>query len=117
MEFRISYFKEALKEPINIGGLLLSGAAAAPFATTGVIAPALGPGGRVVKEGCYCAPGPTFDFLPPHRRPPLAPPARRAPTQTALGDDQNIRPARTRSRGLFELDEESDRQQLQKIRA
>jgi hypothetical protein len=29
MEFKVSYIKEALKEPINIGGLLLAGAAAA----------------------------------------------------------------------------------------
>jgi hypothetical protein len=41
MDFKISYIKEALKEPINIGGLLLAGAAAAYAATTGTIEPTL----------------------------------------------------------------------------
>src|SRR5262245_21986184 len=53
MEFKISYFKEALKKPINIGGLLLSAAAAAYSAATGFIEPPLVLAGALVMEGVY----------------------------------------------------------------
>lgn len=62
MEFRISYFKEALKEPINIGGLLLSGAAAAYSATTGFIEPTLVLASALVLEGVYLATVPASSF-------------------------------------------------------
>ena len=62
MEFRISYFKEALKEPINIGGLLLSAAAAAYSATTGFIEPTLVLAGALVMEGVYLATVPASTF-------------------------------------------------------
>jgi hypothetical protein len=55
MEFKISYIKEALKEPINIGGLLLSGAAAAYSATTGLVDPAFVLAGALIAEGIYLA--------------------------------------------------------------
>ena len=55
MEFTISYFKEALKEPLNIGGLLLAGAAAAYSATTGFLEPTLVLAGALVAEGMYLA--------------------------------------------------------------
>ncbi len=62
MEFRVSYFKEALKEPINIGGLLLSGAAAAYSATTGFIEPTLVLAAALVMEGAYLATVPASTF-------------------------------------------------------
>lgn len=62
MEFRISYFKEALKEPINIGGLLMSGAAAAYSATTGFIEPTLVLASALVLEGVYLATVPASSF-------------------------------------------------------
>ena len=55
MEFKSSYFKEALKEPINIGGLLLAGAAAAYSATTGFLEPSFVLLGALVAEGFYLA--------------------------------------------------------------
>lgn len=55
MQFKISYIKEALKEPINIGGLLLAGAAAAYSATTGFLDPTLVLAGALVAEGAYLA--------------------------------------------------------------
>lgn len=55
MELKISYFKEALKEPVNIGGLLLTCAAAAWAATTGFIDPALVMAGGLIAEGVYLA--------------------------------------------------------------
>ena len=55
MEFTISYFKEALKEPLNIGGLLLAGAAAAYSATTGFLEPTMVLAGALVAEGMYLA--------------------------------------------------------------
>ena len=36
MEFKVSYIKEALKEPINVGGLLVAGAAAANMAAANI---------------------------------------------------------------------------------
>lgn len=62
MEFRISYFKEALKEPINIGGLLLSGAAAAYSSATGFIEPTLVLAGALVLEGAYLVTVPASSF-------------------------------------------------------
>lgn len=62
MEFRISYFKEALKEPINIGGLLLSGAAAAYSATTGFIEPTWVLASALVLEGVYLVTVPASSF-------------------------------------------------------
>ena len=53
MEFKISYIKEALKEPVNIGGLLLAGAAAAYSATTGFLEPTLVLAGALIAEGAY----------------------------------------------------------------
>ena len=41
MEFKISYLKEALKEPLNIGGLLLAGATAVFSATAGPFEPTM----------------------------------------------------------------------------
>ena len=62
MELKLSYIKEALKEPINIGGLLLAGAAAVYSATTGFHDPALVLAGGLIAEGFYLAtlPGSTF---------------------------------------------------------
>jgi hypothetical protein len=63
MEFRVSYFKEAIKEPINIGGLLLTGAAAAYSAVTGfIIEPTLVLASALVMEGVYLATVPTSSF-------------------------------------------------------
>ncbi len=53
MELKISYIKEALKDPINIGGLLLAGAAAAYSATTGFLEPTLVLAGALIAEGAY----------------------------------------------------------------
>jgi hypothetical protein len=55
MEFKASYFKEALKEPVNIGGLLVAGAAAAYAATTGFLEPTLVLAGGLIAEGVYLA--------------------------------------------------------------
>lgn len=55
MEFKSSYFKEALKEPINIGGILLAGAAAAYSATTGFLEPTIVLAGALLAEGFYLA--------------------------------------------------------------
>jgi archaellum component FlaC len=55
MEFKISYIKEALKEPVNIGGLLLAGAAAAYSATTTFLDPTFVVAGALVAEGFYLA--------------------------------------------------------------
>jgi hypothetical protein len=63
MEFKISYFKEALKEPINIGGLLLSAAAGAYYAATNfIIDPTLVLAGALVMEGVYLATVPASTF-------------------------------------------------------
>src|SRR4030095_12199731 len=62
MEFKISYIKEALKEPVNIGGLLLSGAAAAYAATLGMIEPTIVLAGALVAEGVYLAIVPASTF-------------------------------------------------------
>lgn len=62
MEFKISYIKEALKEPVNIGGLLLSCAAAAYSATTGFLEPTLVLAGALIAEGAYLATVPASSF-------------------------------------------------------
>ncbi len=62
MEFKVSYIKEALKEPINIGGLLLAGAAAAYSATTGFLEPTLVLAGSLICEGVYLATVPASSF-------------------------------------------------------
>jgi hypothetical protein len=62
MEFKVSYIKEALKEPINIGGLLLAGAAAAYSATTGFLEPTLVLAGALIAEGAYLATVPASSF-------------------------------------------------------
>jgi hypothetical protein len=55
MQFKLSYVREALKEPINIGALLLAGAASAYAATTGFVEPTLVLAGALVAEGFYLA--------------------------------------------------------------
>lgn len=62
MEFKISYIKEALKEPVNIGGLLLAGAAAVYSATTGFLEPTLVLAGALIVEGAYLATVPASSF-------------------------------------------------------
>lgn len=62
MEFKISYIKEALKEPVNIGGLLLAGAAAAYSVTTGFLEPTLVLAGALIAEGAYLATVPASSF-------------------------------------------------------
>src|SRR5262249_32803134 len=62
MEFKISYFKEVFKELVNIGGLLLSVAAAVYSATTGFIEPTLVLAGALVLEGVYLATVPASTF-------------------------------------------------------
>lgn len=62
MDFKPSYIKEALKEPVNIGGLLLSAAAAAYSATTGFLDPTLVMGSALVLEGVYLATVPVSSF-------------------------------------------------------
>lgn len=62
MELKISYIKEALKEPINIGGLMLSCAAAAYAATTSFIDPSLVLAGGLIAEGVYLATVPASSF-------------------------------------------------------
>ncbi|HKQ75043.1 MAG TPA: hypothetical protein VJ810_15210 [Blastocatellia bacterium] len=62
MEFKISYFKEALKEPINIGGLLLAAAAAAYSGATDFLEPTLVLAGALVMEGVYLATVPASIF-------------------------------------------------------
>ncbi len=54
MEFKSSYIKEALKEPVNIGGLLLAGLGAVYAMTMGVD-PSWVLGGALVAEGAYLA--------------------------------------------------------------
>jgi hypothetical protein len=62
MGFKVSYIKEALKEPINIGGLLLAGAAAAYSATTGLLEPTFVLAGALICEGLYLATVPASSF-------------------------------------------------------
>jgi hypothetical protein len=62
MEFKISYVKEALKEPLNIGALVVAGAAAAYSATLGVIEPTFILAGALIAEGVYLATVPASSF-------------------------------------------------------
>jgi len=62
MEFKISYFKEALKEPINIGGMLLAAAAAAYSGATDFLEPTLVLASALVMEGVYLATVPASIF-------------------------------------------------------
>lgn len=62
MELKLSYIKEALKEPVNIGGLLLAGAAAAYSATTGFLEPTMVLAGALIAEGAYLATVPASTF-------------------------------------------------------
>ncbi|HEY6400138.1 MAG TPA: hypothetical protein VI479_01935 [Blastocatellia bacterium] len=63
MEFKVSYFKEALKEPMNIGGLLLTAAAAAYSAVSdSFIDPTLVLAGALVLEGVYLVTVPASTF-------------------------------------------------------
>src|SRR5438105_14634796 len=66
MEFKISYIKEALKEPVNIGAMVLAGAAAAYSATFGPTLSAVMPtfilGGALIAEGAYLVMVPAATF-------------------------------------------------------
>jgi hypothetical protein len=62
MEFKISYIKEALKEPVNIGAMVVAGAAAAYSATLGLIEPTFILAGALVAEGAYLALVPASTF-------------------------------------------------------
>ena len=62
MDYRLSYIKEALKEPINIGALLLTGAAAAYSATTGIIEPTFILASALMAEGVYLVTVPASNF-------------------------------------------------------
>ncbi len=62
MEFKISYIREAFKEPVNIGGLLLAGAAVVYAATTGFISPTFVMAGALIVEGFYLATVPTSNL-------------------------------------------------------
>lgn len=62
MDFKPPYIKEALKEPVNIGGLLLAGAAAAYSATTGFLEPTVVLAATLVLEGAYLAMVPASSF-------------------------------------------------------
>jgi hypothetical protein len=62
MEFKLSYVKEALKEPANIGAMLLAGAAAVYSATVGWIDPAIILAGALIAEGAYLALVPASTF-------------------------------------------------------
>src|SRR5438132_7764988 len=62
MDFKVSYIKEALKEPVNIGAMLVAGAAAAYSYTLGVIEPTFVLAGALVAEGAYLALVPASTF-------------------------------------------------------
>lgn len=62
MEFKVSYIKEALKEPVNIGGLLVAGAAAAWSTTTGFLEPTFVLAGALLAEGAYLVTVPASSF-------------------------------------------------------
>lgn len=63
MELRLSTIKEAFKEPINIGMLLLAGAAAAHASLTGsIIQPSFILSGAMMLEGLYLATIPQSSF-------------------------------------------------------
>ena len=62
MNLKLSYIKEALKEPINIGAMLLAGAAAAYSATTGLVEPTFILAGALIAEGAYLVTVPASTF-------------------------------------------------------
>lgn len=62
MDFKPSYIKEAIKEPVNIAGLLLGAAGAAWSAMTGFIDPTLVLASTLVLEGAYLATVPASSF-------------------------------------------------------
>ena len=62
MDLKLSYIKEALKEPINIGAMLLAGAAAAYSATTGLVEPTFILAGALIAEGAYLVTVPASTF-------------------------------------------------------
>ncbi len=62
MEFKPSYLKEALKEPLNIGGLLIATAAAAYSATSGFLEPTVVLAATLVMEGAYLVTVPASTF-------------------------------------------------------
>ena len=63
MDFKPPYIKEALKEPVNIGGLLLGAAGAAYSAMSGFfIEPTLVLAATLVIEGAYLATVPASSF-------------------------------------------------------
>lgn len=53
MTQNISYFREALREPINIGALVLTGVVTIASGASGFLAPSLILGGAAVAEGLY----------------------------------------------------------------
>jgi hypothetical protein len=55
MEFKLSYIKEALKEPLNIGAMVVAAAAAAYSYTLGIIEPTFILAGALLAEGAYLA--------------------------------------------------------------
>jgi hypothetical protein len=62
VDFKPSYIKEAIKEPVNIAGLLLGAAGAAWSAMTGFIDPTLVLASTLVLEGAYLATVPASSF-------------------------------------------------------
>ena len=62
MQFKVSYIKEALKEPVNVGAMLVAGASAAYSYTLGFIDPAFVLAGALVAEGAYLALVPASSF-------------------------------------------------------
>jgi hypothetical protein len=61
MDFKSSYIKEALKEPVNIGGMLVAGLGAV-YAMTMGYDPAWVLGGALVAEGAYLVTVPASSF-------------------------------------------------------
>jgi hypothetical protein len=62
VDFKPSYIKEAIKEPVNIAGLLLGAAGAAWSAMTGFIDPTLVLASTLLLEGAYLATVPASSF-------------------------------------------------------
>lgn len=62
MDFKPSYIKEALKEPLNIGGLLVSAAAAAYAGTTPFLDSTIVMAAALALEGAYLAIVPASSF-------------------------------------------------------
>lgn len=62
MSFKVSYIKEALREPANIGAILLAGAATIYSTTTGLFEPSWILAGALVAEGVYLMTVPASSF-------------------------------------------------------